>query len=414
MLADRRPILVPVPQQCGHDQYANFVEYLSTCPGMELHRSTVVDVACTQPSEDVYSGDVRLRQSVELKFGDFVAYFQAKAAGTSHWLMDTENDLHFYLAQCPLLSTSTDVPAVLPHLLPAMASLRPPILDNIQLTQINLWMTIASSDTSVHYDAYENVLHVLQGTKCVRLYPPSATPVIQAHAIYSKSSNHTTLSLAQTKALPHFIEFDVHANMALYIPEGWWHQVRSEPLTVAMNYWFDGMRPTLVAQPAMVPYYARVLVEDLVRTARLKAVHATIAQSRQRLLNKGVLARLTSVDALEAFVVNAKGGTDKEDALLTAPPTLLYSLILRLSERQPSVWSAMLEEASVELVEFLTDAWDDHDALSRHSNGSSPPAYFAAVFACCDFDVQEVLLAKKDAFGRQSARHVMASMFGFE
>ncbi|RHY02816.1 hypothetical protein DYB25_009992 [Aphanomyces astaci] len=112
-----------------------------------------------------------------------------------------------------------------------------------------------------------------------------------------------------------------------------------------------------------------------------------------------------SVDALEAFVVNAKGGTDKEDALLTAPPTLLYSLILRLSERQPSVWSAMLEEASVELVEFLTDAWDDHDALSRHSNGSSPPAYFAAVFACCDFDVQEVLLAKKDAFGRQSARH---------
>ncbi|ETW00878.1 hypothetical protein, variant 1 [Aphanomyces invadans] len=300
MFADRQPKLVPGPRSLDQGEHATFAAALMKSQGMKLHRSTVVDVACTQPSVDAYSGDVRLRQSVELKFGDFVAYYQAKQGGSFHWLMEAESDLQFYLAQCPLYSTSADVPAVLPNLLPCCAALKPPVLDTVDVTQINLWMTVAPSDTSVHYDAYENILHVVEGSKRVRLYPPSATPAIQPHAIYSKSSNHTILTLEESKALPDFVEFNVDANTALYIPEGWWHQVHSASFTVAVNYWFDGMRSRLLAQPTMVPYYARVVVEDLVRSARLDAMKDAVDQSRHRLLQRNLLAQ----DPYDSFLLD--------------------------------------------------------------------------------------------------------------
>ena len=37
---------------------------------------------------------------------------------------------------------------------------------------VNLWVALGRHDTGLHYDDYDGVLHVLQGRKSVRLYPP--------------------------------------------------------------------------------------------------------------------------------------------------------------------------------------------------------------------------------------------------
>lgn len=43
-------------------------------------------------------------------------------------------------------------------------------------------------------------------------------------------------------ALPseaHPIHVTVKASETLYLPAGWWHYVRQEGFTVAVNYWYD-------------------------------------------------------------------------------------------------------------------------------------------------------------------------------
>lgn len=64
-------------------------------------RHIVVDIACKNTRNSCYSGDERARQSVELRFGDFVDFYQASHAGRAHWLQDVD-DLEFYLCQCPI------------------------------------------------------------------------------------------------------------------------------------------------------------------------------------------------------------------------------------------------------------------------------------------------------------------------
>ncbi len=50
--------------------------------------------------------------------------------------------------------------------------------------------------SSLHYDPYNNLLVVAQGTKMVRLVPPSATPLLAPQPIYHDSANHSPADLA--------------------------------------------------------------------------------------------------------------------------------------------------------------------------------------------------------------------------
>lgn len=60
-----------------------------------------MDLACKDPALGFYSGDEQSRQSVEIKFGEFVDLYQATYANQSHWLQTVDN-LEFYLCQCPI------------------------------------------------------------------------------------------------------------------------------------------------------------------------------------------------------------------------------------------------------------------------------------------------------------------------
>lgn len=67
----------------------------------------MVDIACKERSSGCYHGNEKARQSVQLKFGDFIDYYQAAFRNESHWLQEVD-DLEFYLAQCPIAVLKAD------------------------------------------------------------------------------------------------------------------------------------------------------------------------------------------------------------------------------------------------------------------------------------------------------------------
>ncbi|RDX53908.1 Clavaminate synthase-like protein [Lentinus brumalis] len=129
---------------------------------------------------------------------------------------------------------------------------------------VNLWIGDEKSVTSIHSDPYENIYTVIRGAKHFTLLPPTEGWCLQErrypHATYSRSSASSELELTPSApstplvrwssvadptapgALPaeaHPIHITVRAGETLYLPAGWWHYVRQEGFTVAVNYWYD-------------------------------------------------------------------------------------------------------------------------------------------------------------------------------
>ncbi|EQC38431.1 hypothetical protein SDRG_04140 [Saprolegnia diclina VS20] len=411
MFADRRPCLLPMAWHAhaaqGDDDATTA---LLASAGFVAHHETVVDVACAPVAEDAYSGDVRLRQSVELKFGDFVAYYEAKRRGQAHWLMDTEDELQFYLAQCPLHSTAPATPAVLPHLVSTFPP--PKAIAGMALTQVNLWMTLQASRTTLHYDAYDNVLTVVRGAKHVKLFAPTTN--VDAHPVTSKSANHAQLTLYELDARAPDATFTVTPTNALFIPEGWWHQVSSDPFTIAVNYWFDGLRPALVQHPHMQPYYARVLMEDMLTHARKHALQVYLVHQRAT-LGMSLPFPDTSPTGMAAHV--AAHATTTPALLSLVPPSEIHCVCVALSTSFAQAWKLLLQkDARIEVLELLTEAWDDHDTIVDTTQLASPGAYFEAIYAPFSPDEQEALqthlLAAKEAFALRICHDILRSTFG--
>ncbi|KAI0269146.1 Clavaminate synthase-like protein [Gloeopeniophorella convolvens] len=157
---------------------------------------------------------------------------------------------------CELTKLRNDVPSEIPWCSEALG--RCP-------DAVNLWIGDGNSVTSIHSDPYENIYHVVRGSKTFLLLPPTEGWCLQErlypHATYQHSS--TDASLTQTPSpsgtppvrwssishperegsLPdaaHPIVINVRAGETLYLPAGWWHHVRqSKDTTIALNWWYD-------------------------------------------------------------------------------------------------------------------------------------------------------------------------------
>ncbi|KAI0774451.1 Clavaminate synthase-like protein [Fomes fomentarius] len=129
---------------------------------------------------------------------------------------------------------------------------------------VNLWVGDEKSVTSIHSDPYENIYTVIRGAKHFTLLPPTEGWCLRErqypHATYHRASPSSALELVPSPpstplirwssvadptasgALPpeaHPIHITVKAGETLYLPAGWWHYVRQEGFTVAINYWYD-------------------------------------------------------------------------------------------------------------------------------------------------------------------------------
>eukprot|EP00118_Oscarella_pearsei_P004877 m.21620 g.21620 ORF g.21620 m.21620 type:complete len:731 (+) comp28191_c0_seq2:264-2456(+) len=113
------------------------------------------------------------------------------------------------------------------------------------LSSTTLLMSNGNTSSSLHHDGYENILTILSGSKTVLLFNSTTANLLYGNDFLV----HPALSPIEPEAVnlvkyPGFAEapyarVTLHAGDSLYLPEYWWHHVRSygSP-NIAFNIWF--------------------------------------------------------------------------------------------------------------------------------------------------------------------------------
>ncbi|KAG6776375.1 hypothetical protein POTOM_019881 [Populus tomentosa] len=214
----------------------------------------------------VFYGDIRSHERVQLPFSTFIDFCKQSMRNTdssggsllqSERHQDAVTDVdqesmlsgdvpqQIYLAQVPIMNSEDRERVQLEGLREDIQT--PTFLETKELASVNLWMNNAQSRSSTHYDPHHNVLCVVAGSKQVVLWPPSASPFLYPMPVYGEASNHSSIALENPDfslyprakcSMDYSQKVILHAGDALFIPEGWFHQVDSDDLTIAVNFWW--------------------------------------------------------------------------------------------------------------------------------------------------------------------------------
>ncbi|KAH9602751.1 hypothetical protein KSS87_023039 [Heliosperma pusillum] len=250
--------------------------------------STVVEVMLSK-SAPVFYGDIKSHERIPVPFSSFIDLCKRglskenkdDVCSESERLQSTSVDTdilssftnareQIYLAQFPIFHRQKGESAQLESLQDDLKI--PSFLKSKTLSSINLWMNNSQSRSSTHYDPHHNLLCVVAGCKQVVLWPPSSGPLLYPMPIYGEASNHSSVSL-DSPDLSRHPRFDraceksqnviLQAGDALFIPEGWYHQVDSDELTIAVNFWWQSNLLSSMLEH-MDAYYLRRILRRLV------------------------------------------------------------------------------------------------------------------------------------------------------
>ncbi|KAL3644909.1 hypothetical protein CASFOL_010089 [Castilleja foliolosa] len=241
--------------------------------------------AMLSSSAPVFYGDIRSHERVPLSFSKFIGYCKqqggdvhdsasqlSKHKSVGHITEDgdhvkgEEYTQQIYLAQVSIMNAENEEKAQLECLKEDIET--PAFLEGKILAAINLWMNNARSRSSTHYDPHHNLLCVISGCKQVVLWPPSACPYLYPLPLYGEASNHSAIPLEnidfslypRAKSIDeHSQKVILHAGDAVFIPEGWFHQVDSEDLTIAVNFWWQSDIMSSMSEHMDAYYLRRIL-----------------------------------------------------------------------------------------------------------------------------------------------------------
>ncbi|KAH6812891.1 2-oxoglutarate and oxygenase superfamily protein [Perilla frutescens var. frutescens] len=256
----------------------------------ELVGSSVVEAMLSR-SAPVFYGDIRSHERVPLPFSTFIGFckdllqcedngpnsisqlrkHEPAGLATQHvdYALGEESPKQIYLAQVPIMNTENEEKSQLECLRDDIET--PAFLENKVLASVNLWMNNARTRSSTHYDPHHNLLCIITGCKQVVLWPPSACPFLYPLPVYGESSNHSAIPLENTnfslypraKSIDEYSQkVTLHAGDAVFIPEGWFHQVDSEDLTIAVNFWWRSDMMSSMPEH-MDGYYLRRILKRL-------------------------------------------------------------------------------------------------------------------------------------------------------
>ncbi|XP_054792430.1 lysine-specific demethylase JMJ31-like isoform X1 [Prosopis cineraria] len=242
-------------------------------------------------SAPIFYGDIGSHERVPLLFSTFIGFckkhMQNKDGGldacfgpqrhdpagsnTEHGSLQLEHvPEQIYLAQVAIMNNDHEDRVQLETLREDVRI--PPILEAKELSSINLWMNNAQARSSTHYDPHHNLLCIVSGRKQVLLWPPSASPLLYPMPIYGEASNHSSVALEspdyslypRAKNSMKFAQKAVlNAGDALFIPEGWFHQVDSDDLTIAVNIWWRSKLISCMLEH-MDTYFLRRILRRLI------------------------------------------------------------------------------------------------------------------------------------------------------
>ena len=129
----------------------------------------------------------------------------------------------------------------------------PDLVPLSRVFEMNLWIGSAGTTSNLHFDPFDNLLAVVSGRKCVRIFSPN-------------QSRRTHLDSALAAQNPLHSPIDVMADSSdrypeaaglryrtavlepgdiLYMPAGYWHHVVTEETSIAVNVWWRDSRRLL-------------------------------------------------------------------------------------------------------------------------------------------------------------------------
>ena len=112
----------------------------------------------------------------------------------------------------------------------------------------------------------------------------------------------------------------LQAGDALFIPEGWWHQVDSEPTTTAVNFWWQSpFTKSLQQRPHMQQYYLRRLVDGLLDTERSNALASVQPHPRLQAFQAAVDTVASWHSSDQESDMTTSDSTDTSSPLITTP-----------------------------------------------------------------------------------------------
>lgn len=127
--------------------------------------------------------------------------------------------------------------------------------------------------TRVHYDLNQNLICVVAGKRRVMLYPPEQLPNLYPGP-FDRTIGGVPVGMVdpENPDLERYPRFalaqnavqvaELEAGDVLYIPFGWWHQVRSlSHFNVMINYWWDDA-PKAAAQAYDALFHAVLALRD--------------------------------------------------------------------------------------------------------------------------------------------------------
>ncbi|KAF3785695.1 tRNA wybutosine-synthesizing protein 5 [Nymphaea thermarum] len=215
---------------------------------------------------------------------------------------------------------------------------KPAMLEFKSLSATNFWMNNTFSKSSGHYDPHHNLLCIVTGRKqgfffasffflhfhhakstsgiylcrmnainlfiqyltstfiiSVCLWPPSATPFLYPMPLHGESSNHRHATCFPLNAVDiEHPDLSIHprakfssnsshkvclsAGDALFIPEGWFHQVDSDDLTIAINFWWQSDIMSAMVEH-MDAFYLRIILRRLMDKEMERVLNQSFADS---------------------------------------------------------------------------------------------------------------------------------------
>lgn len=121
----------------------------------------------------------------------------------------------------------------------------PPGCDRSSRVSIYFWLGPAGSSSPLHYDDRDNAIAQLRGSKRFRLFAPDQGPFLYPHEGRPENRHLSRLDLEKwdLERYPGFAQAQgqhcvLGPGEVLYLPAGWWHQVRSYDLGMSLNFWW--------------------------------------------------------------------------------------------------------------------------------------------------------------------------------
>jgi len=371
--------------------------------------------------------------------------------------------MSLYLAQCPLLAGSS--PSANGKALPAPGPLSPllqdigtpSLVESVDVWQVSFWASQGPTTSSLHYDPHSNLLCVVRGHKTLRLLPPTGAVMhaLRARPPYHESANHAAddlwdddNDLSQWYQLG-MLEICLLPGDALYIPQGWWHQVLSVKGTLAVNFWW---KSPIIFNPGdpEESYALRRIAQSLAARRRDEIVREAMARvpylelmERGRAVLEGrdspcPQSRSSDADtidknndeesreyltaaAVEILLSEASTHMEVEQAVaaaLSAGGQSLERVLLRTANVSPKAMERLLLEGSGLFWELITSELQDlvggdEDDEAPAKRDARMSEMYQSLYKCvghgnCQAELTKIMLKRKEEFWKKSMEDALA------